>query len=133
MFIFGEADNRIQMFNGDTFFIAFFLVNKIVEFGNIAIAVQQNTVRGQTVAPGTPDLLVVAFDAFRQVVVNYKTDVRLVDTHAKGNRCDNNLHIIANEGFLVFASFDIVQPCMIRTDGVAPFCEVNGKFIHLLA
>jgi hypothetical protein len=60
------------MLNGYTLFIAFFLVNEIVDLGNIGITVKQNTMRGQTIASGTPDLLIIALDALGQVMMNDK-------------------------------------------------------------
>lgn len=51
---------------------------------------EEDTVGDVTIAPGAPDFLAVALDAFRQVIVDDAADVWLIDTHAKGNRRDDH-------------------------------------------
>ncbi len=100
--VFRIADNGIQMSNRDAFFIAFFLVDEIVDLGDIRIAVKQGAVRGQTIAPRAPDFLIITFDALGQIVVDDKAHVRLVDAHPKGDGGDDDLRVVAGEGFLIF-------------------------------
>ncbi len=74
--------------------------------------------RGQTVAPGASDLLIIAFDAFGQVEVNDEAHIGLVDAHAKRDGGNDDLCIIADEGFLIPAPFRIIQSRMIWADSV---------------
>jgi hypothetical protein len=62
---------------------------------HIAGTEKQNTFARQTVAARTAGFLIIAFDVFRQIVVNDKADVRLVDAHAKGNGRANHAHVVA--------------------------------------
>jgi hypothetical protein len=48
--------------------------------------VEEHAVTRQTVAARAADLLVVALDRARQIAVDDEAHVRLVDTHAEGNR-----------------------------------------------
>ena len=89
--------------------------------------------RRQAIAPGAADLLVVALDAFGQIVMQDKAHIRLVDAHAKGNGGDDDLGIVADEGFLVAAALVILQPGVIGADRVAVALQIGGQFIHLLA
>ena len=49
-------------------------------------AVEGQRIGGGTIAPGTADFLIIAFDGFRQVGMGDPADVRLVDAHPEGNR-----------------------------------------------
>ncbi|CAI8363046.1 MAG: Uncharacterised protein [Cryomorphaceae bacterium] len=58
-----------------------------------------------TIASSSTGFLVVAFQRFRHVVVQYKTNVRFIDTHTKGNGGDNHITIFVEKGVLVFYTF----------------------------
>ena len=49
------------------------------------------------VTPGAAGLLIVAFDALGQIEMRDKTHIRLVDTHAKGNGCDDDHALFATQ------------------------------------
>src|SRR5258706_3882977 len=121
------------MLNRNAFFVALFLVDEVVEFGDVRITIKQQTMRGQTVTPGATDFLIITFDALGQIEVNDKTYVGLVDAHAERDGGNNNLRIIADEGFLIFAAIRIFKPSMIWADGIALRCKICGEFIYLFA
>src|SRR5690606_3906132 len=50
---------------------------------HVGPGVEEDAVARQTVATGAPDLLIVALDGARQVVVHDEADVGLVDAHAE--------------------------------------------------
>ena len=85
----------------------------------------------QAVAAGAPDLLVVALDAFGQVVMHHEAHIGLVDAHPEGDRRHDDLDIIPDEGFLVAAALIILQPGMVGADGIAFAGEGFAQFIHL--
>ena len=66
--------------------------------------IEQKAIGLETVAARTPNLLVIALDVFRQVVVNDEAHVRFVDAHAKRNRRDDDLHVVTNEHLLVLCA-----------------------------
>ena len=87
----------------------------------------------QTIPPGPADLLVIAFDALGQIVVQNEAHIRLIDTHAEGDSGDDDLDIVTDKGLLVAAALDVLQAGMIRAGLVAVSLQVIGQFIHLLA
>ena len=117
--IFRKTDDRIQMLDSNALFTPAFLLDEIIQLGDVRVAVEQQAVRRQAIPPGAPDLLVVALDAFRQVEVDHKADVGLVDPHAKGDRRYHDLGIVANKGFLVPPPLRIFEPGMVGTDRIS--------------
>ncbi len=99
----------------------------------VAVAVQQQAVGAQPVSPGPADLLVIAFDALGQVVVQHKAHVGLVDPHAKGDGGDDDLHIVADEQLLVVFALLIGQPGVIGAHGKPFALQQAGQVIHLVA
>ena len=63
--------------------------------------VEQHAVAREAVAPGAPDLLVVALDRARHLAVDDVAHVRLVDAHAEGDGRDDDVDLVAREGVLV--------------------------------
>lgn len=41
----------------------------------------------------TPSFLIIAFDTFRNIVMNYKSNIGLIDTHSKGYGSDHDIDI----------------------------------------
>ncbi len=65
--------------------------------------------------------------------MNDKAHVGFVDAHAERDRRNDDLYIVTDKGFLIFAAVRIFQPGMIGADGIALRREIRGEFIHLLA
>ena len=131
--VFCIADNGIQVLDGDAFFLALFLVDEIVDLGDVGITIKQEAVCGQTVTPGATDLLIIAFDAFRQIKVDDEAHVGFVDAHPEGDGGDNDLHIVADERFLILLSVYIFQSGVIGSGGISTRDQIRGQFIHLFA
>src|SRR5688572_16332566 len=121
------------MFNGNAFLFPLLLADKVVDLGDIRITVEEQAVGRQTVASGAADFLIVTFDALRQIEVNDKTYIGFVDAHAERDRGNDDLYIVANEGFLIPPPLRIVQACMIRTNRIPLRGERRSKIIHLPA
>ena len=121
------------MLNSDAFFLAFFLVNEIIDFGNVGITVEQKTVRGQAIASRACDFLIITFDAFRQIKVNDKAHIRFVDAHAERDGGNDDLHVVTDEGLLIFTPLGIFKSRVIRTNRISARSQIRGKFIDLFA
>ena len=61
------------------------------------------------VASGTAGLLVVAFDALGDVVVDDETHIGLVDAHAEGDGGHDDVHVLHEEFVLVLGADLVVQ------------------------
>ena len=70
---------------------------------HVAGAEKQQAFARQTIAPGAPGFLVVAFDVLRQIVMDDEAHVRFVDAHAERDRRANHAHFVAQKKFLVRA------------------------------
>ncbi len=70
--------------------------------------------RGQPVAAGTPRLLVVALDRFRQVDMGDEADVGLVDAHSERDRRDDHDAVFAEEALLRAATHTGVEARVVR-------------------
>ena len=66
----------------------------------VAVRVEQHRARLLAVAPGAPDLLVVALDARRQAGVDDRAHVGLVDAHAEGDGGHHHVELAGEEGVL---------------------------------
>jgi hypothetical protein len=113
--VFGITDNGIQLLDSSHALVAFLLVDEILELGRVAVAVEQQAVRRKAVTPGAANFLIVAFNAFRQIVMHDKAHIRLVDAHAESDGRHHDLHIVADKGFLIAAAGLAVQPGVIGT------------------
>ena len=87
----------------------------------------------QAIPPGAADLLVIAFDALGQVVMQHKAHVGLVDAHAKGDGGHDDLHIIADEQLLIVFALFIGQPGVIGAHRKPFALQQAGQVIHLFA
>ena len=116
-----KTDQSIEMNVGDPLFFLFFLINKIFDLGDVTVTEEQQTMRLQTIASGSPDLLIIAFDVTGKIEMNDKADIRFIDSHPKSDGCHDYLHIISDEKFLVLLSFCIGKSSVIRFYGKSFF------------
>src|SRR5882724_10967388 len=79
------------------------LLNQEFRRADIGGAEIKSAARGIPVTSGAAGFLIVAFQSFRQIVMHDPPHIGLVDTHPKGDGCDDHLDIVANEGFLIIA------------------------------
>ena len=66
----------------------------------VAALEQQDAVRGLAVPAGSARFLVIDVERCREIIVNDRADIRLVDAHAKGIRGDDDWHRPGHEGVL---------------------------------
>ena len=77
----------------------------------VGVAVEQDGARGQAIAAGAADLLVVGFDGGGQGGVDDGADVGLVDAHAEGDGGDDDFELAGLEGVLdAFADVEDSRP-----------------------
>src|ERR671915_611576 len=84
------------------FYIVYYLVDEEVLPYLVAVRVKKHTFAGQAVASRPPGLLIISFQRFGQVVMDYQPDVGLVYAHTKGYGRNNNGHFIMGKFFLGF-------------------------------
>ena len=113
---FHQADKVFQMHTGHALFMVRLLVDQKADFADVAIAEQQQAIGLQAVAPGPPDLLIIPFDILRQIIVQYKADVGLINPHTKGDGGDHNLHIVTNKRVLIAPALMVGEAGVIRFD-----------------
>ena len=93
---------------------------------------QQQAVGAQAIPAGAADLLVIAFDALRQIMMNDEAHVGFVDPHAKGDGGDHDGRLIAHEQALVLTPGGVVQARMVGERAVAVPVQLRGQGVHLL-
>ncbi len=97
---------------------------------HVCAAEEQQTVGAQAVAPRPADLLVVALQVGRQVVVQDEAHVRLVDPHPERDRGDDDGDLVAGEKLLVARARRLVHPRVIGQHGPALRRQLCGQPIH---
>ena len=130
---FGISGHIAQVLAGVAAFGFIFVFDKVLDLVRVGIAVEQQAVRRQSIAPGAPDLLIITLDIARQVVVQDKAHVGFVDAHAEGNRGDDDLHVVTDEQFLVLLAHLVFQPGVIGTHRKAAPRQHICQFFHLTA
>ena len=85
------------------------------------------------VASGAPDLLIIAFDAARQVGVADIADIRLVDPHAEGDCRDDDQAGLLQEFVLIGVTDMTVHAGMIRERPKAVGIQGLGQLFNAFA
>ena len=85
------------------------------------------------VAAGTAGLLVISFDALRDVVVYHEAHVALVDTHAEGDGGHDDIHLLHEELVLVLGPHLVVKSGMVGEGFDAVDDQQLRQVFHLLA
>src|SRR6185369_7533914 len=86
-------------------------------FRDVTRAEQQQAISGQTVATSATGFLIIAFDVFRQIVMNDPANVGFVDAHAEGDRRANDPRVVAEKLFLIRGAFVGSEAGVIRARG----------------
>ena len=118
----GVMHHLLQLFARDLLFLRIrFFVNELRLLHHVAGAEKQNTFARQTVAARAAGFLIIAFDVFRQIVVDDEADVRLVDAHAERDGRADHAHVVAQKKFLMLAAFLRREAGVIRLGAHAVF------------
>ena len=121
------------MHRRDALLFRVFLRNEIADFLQIRVAEQQQAVGVFAVAPGASDLLIIAFDVLRQIVMQNKANVRLIDAHAEGDGRHHDLRVVADERLLIALPRRVLHSGVIRLHGKMLPRERVGHVLDLLA
>ena len=76
------------------------LIDEALEGDDVGVGIEHQGFGLHAVASGTPDLLIVALDVARHIVVDHPADIALVDTHSECHRGADNLHFAVDETVL---------------------------------
>ena len=108
-------------------------LHELLQLLDILVAVIGDALAFLAVTAGTARLLIIAFDALGNVVVDDKANVRLVNAHAKSDGGHDDVNLFREEQVLVLGPGLCVQAGMIRTRLDAVDGEHLGQFLHLAA
>lgn len=98
-----------------------------------AMSVEQESLRGLSIAGRAARLLVVAFDASRQVGMHDPAHVGLVDSHAESDRGHHHRDFVPDKGLLSLASLLVLEPRVVCHRGEPPRGQGGGGALHRLA
>ena len=107
-------------------------LHELLQFAYILIAVVGDAEAFFAVAARAPGLLIIALYALRDVVVDYETHVRLVDSHAEGDRGHYHIYLLHQELVLILGTHLRIETCVIRQRPDAVDAEEGGHLLDLL-
>src|SRR5690606_37123793 len=85
-------------------FCNWFSLEKFLQFLNVFIAVKGDAFPFAAVTSGSSGFLIVALQTFKNIVVNYKTYIRLVNSHTKSNGGNNHIGFFHQKFILMLGS-----------------------------
>ena len=129
----GVGHHLVQELTVDFLLCDRFALHELLQLLDVLVGVVAYADAFFAVAPGTAGLLIVAFDALGDVVVDNETNVGLVDTHAEGYGCHYHVGLFHKEGVLIVRAHLGVKPGMIRQCTDAVDAEELGHLLNLLA
>ena len=93
----------------------------------VARPTEQERVTRLSIAAGATCFLVIPFEVFRQIRMDHKPNVALVNAHAKRDGRHNDGHFVLDEGRLALLAFGRRQPSVIGRGWVAVFTQGVGQ------
>ena len=129
----GIGSSLGQQLSADILLCHRLTLHKLLQFLEVFVTVESDTFALTAVASGTTGFLIVAFQTLRDVVVDDKAHIGLVDTHAKRDGSHNHIDILLQEIVLRLTARTRIESGMIgsRLDVIGT--EHGGQFLHLLA
>ena len=129
------ADQRVQalMLAALALLARFLLVDEDAAHADVAEAEQHVGFGLGAVASGAADLLVIGFQAARQVGMKHETDIGFVDAHAEGDGRDHDDGRLGHEAALVEIAQLLVQPGVIGQRRDAILAKERRGLLGLLA
>src|SRR6266700_2453821 len=76
------------------------IAHQVLQFGHIFMRIIENTFPFHPVAPCTTGFLVIVLDAFWNIIMYHKPDIRLINTHSKGDSSHDDLYIFIQKKVL---------------------------------
>ena len=91
--------------------------HEFFQFLYILIAVESQAIALSAVAACAACLLVVALNTLRNIIVNHKAYIGLINPHTKGNGSYHYLYFFHKEHVLVLSTGLGIKPCMVGDCG----------------
>ena len=109
-----------------------FSLHELFQFLQVFVCIKSQALAFAAVSAGTSCLLVIPFQTFGDIVMDYKPYIRLVNSHTESDGSYNHFHLFHQEIILVLRSRHRVHTCMIRTR-IDSVCLKNlSKFFYFL-
>ena len=86
---------------------------EFVEALHIGLAVEGYASPLATVAASTTSFLIVAFDAFGDIVVDDEAHIGFIYAHAKGDGGHDDIHFFGEEFILIFGAHLVVEASVV--------------------
>ena len=121
-----------QQLSADVLFGNRFALHKLIQLLQVFLGIEGDAHTLAAVTSCTSRLLVVALQRLRNVVVDDKTHVGLVNTHAEGDGSHDDVNLLHQEVILCLRAQCRLQTCMVgsRLDVVS--LQYLCQFLHLL-
>ena len=123
----------VQELAADFLFRHRLALHELLQLAYVLVGVVSDAKAFLAVAAGTASLLIVTFYALGDVVVDHEAHVRLVDTHAEGNRSHDDIYLLHQELVLILGPHPGIEPRVIGQGPDAVDAEEGRHFFHLLA
>ena len=132
---FAQAQQRIELRCRDTtkLFVRIRLIDHAPLLHDICKAIGHPRICRCPIASRAASLLVIAFDAFRQIQMRYKSNIGFIDAHAEGNGCNNHNAVFLLKARLMFGAQCVVHACVIRQRAYALTVQPSRGFFHFAA
>ncbi len=130
----GKGDHAVEFMNLDPLLLLVVTVlHQPPRHHHILRAKQQQRLGGESITSGASGLLIVALDILRQIVVNHKAHIGLVDPHTEGDRRHHHIDLIAHELLMHLFTGRCRQPGMVGGGVVPGQAQLLRQLLHSLA
>ena len=102
------------------------IYNALLQFGMIAIVIQQDGTCGLPVTTSTTSFLEISLNGIRAFVVYNQADVGFVNTHAKSIGGYHDTYTVVLPIALSFVFLGMVQSCVVESSAKTCICQVLG-------
>ena len=110
-----------------------FTLHKLLQFENIVETVEGNALSLSAVSSCSSGLLIVTLQRLWYVVVNYKSNIRLIYSHTECNGCNNYIYLLHKELVLVLRSGCSIKSGMVRSSLYSIDIQQLSHLLHLLS
>ena len=107
-------------------------LHELLQFLQVFVRIKSNTLSFASISSGTSCFLIISFQTFRNIIVNDKTYVRLVNTHTEGNGRYNHFYLFHQEIVLILRACCRIHTCMVSAGVNAIRLQNFSKFFYLL-
>ena len=130
---FGVCRSFLQELSADVLLCHRLVLHKLLQLSQVLACVESNADAFASVASSTSGLLIVAFQTLRDIIVDNKSYIRLVDTHTEGDGSHNHVETLHQEVVLGLRTGGRIQTGMIRCSLDVVSLQHLGQLLHLLS